>query len=55
MAVDNRLTATLAPGDSVTIEFVRDYHRPKHVAGEREGLWGGLLPQERRALRRSAA
>ena len=37
MAVDNRLTAeqlaALAPGDPVTIEFVRDYRRPKHVAG----------------------
>ena len=37
MAVDNRLSAeqlaALAPGDPVTIEFVRDYRRPKHVAG----------------------
>ena len=37
MAVDNRLTAeqlaALAPGDPVAIEFVRDYRRPKHVAG----------------------
>ena len=37
MAVDNRLAteqlATLAPGDPVTIEFVRDFRRPKHVAG----------------------
>ena len=37
MAADNRLTAeqlaALAPGDSVTMEFVRDFRRPKHVAG----------------------
>ncbi len=37
MAVDNRLTgeqlAALAPGDPVTIEFVRDFRRPKQVAG----------------------
>jgi hypothetical protein len=37
MAVDNRLTTdqlvALSPGDPVTIEFVRDFRRPKHVAG----------------------
>ncbi len=37
MAVDNRLTgeqlAALAPGDPVTIEFVRDFRRPKYGAG----------------------
>jgi hypothetical protein len=37
MAVDNRLSgeqlAALTPGDPVTIEFVRDFRRPKHVAG----------------------
>ncbi len=37
MAVHNRLTAerlaALDVGDPVTIEFVRDYRRPKHVAG----------------------
>ncbi len=37
MAVGNRLTgeqlAALASGDPVTIEFVRDFRRPKHVAG----------------------
>jgi hypothetical protein len=36
MAADNRLTAeqfaALKPGDLVTIEFVRDFRRPKHVA-----------------------
>ena len=37
MAADNRLTAeqlaALAPGDEVTIEFARDFRRPKHVSG----------------------
>jgi hypothetical protein len=37
VAADNRLTgeelAALVPGDPVTIEFDRDYRRPKHVAG----------------------
>ena len=37
VALDNRLTAeqlaALSPGDPVTVEFVRDYRRPKHVAG----------------------
>jgi hypothetical protein len=37
VAVDNRLTAeqlaALVPGDPVTIEFARDFRRPKHVAG----------------------
>jgi hypothetical protein len=37
VAVDNRLTgeqlAALVPGDAVTIEFVRDFRRPKHLAG----------------------
>jgi hypothetical protein len=37
VAADNRLTAeqlaALAPGDPVVIEFVRDFRRPKHVAG----------------------
>ena len=37
MAVENRLSAepldALAPGDPVTIEFVRDFRRPKQVAG----------------------
>ncbi len=37
MAVENRLTgeqlAALAPGDPVTIEFARDFRRPKHQAG----------------------
>jgi hypothetical protein len=37
VAVDNRLTAEelagLVPGDWVTIEFARDFRRPKHVAG----------------------
>ncbi len=36
MAVDNRLTceqlAALVPGDRVTIELVRDFRRPRHVA-----------------------
>ena len=47
MAVDNRLTAdqlaALAPGDSVTIEFVRDYRRPKHVAGTVVRLVGSRI------------
>ena len=38
MAVDNRLTdeqlAALAPGDRVTIEFARDFRRPKYVPGQ---------------------
>jgi hypothetical protein len=37
VAADNRLAAeqlaALAPGDRVTIEFARDFRRPKHVAG----------------------
>ena len=37
MGVENRLTAeqlaALEPGHPVTIEFVRDFRRPRHVAG----------------------
>lgn len=47
MAVDNRLTAdqlaALAPGDPVTIEFVRDHRRPKHVAGTVVRLVGSRI------------
>ncbi len=37
MGAQDRLStdqlAALAPGDAVTIEFVRDFRRPKHVVG----------------------
>jgi hypothetical protein len=47
VAVDNRLTAeqlaALTPGDPVTIEFVRDFRRPKHVAGHVVRLVGSQI------------
>jgi hypothetical protein len=48
MAADNRLTAeqlaALAPGDPVTIEFARDFRRPKHVAGTVRRFVGSSCP-----------
>jgi hypothetical protein len=47
VAVDNRLTgdqlAALVTGDRVTIEFVRDFRRPKYVAGRVVRLIGSQI------------
>ncbi len=47
MAVENRLTgeqlAALVPGDPVTIEFLRDFRRPKLVAGRVVRLIGSHI------------